>query len=349
MNAYPLFDAYPRLRSLLPVAGLLAAPTPLQRLGDTVYLKRDDLSAPDYGGNKIRKLDLILADAQQRGVQELVAFGYAGSNFVAATAWHARKLGLSTAGFLLPQIDAPYVADNLAVALHTGARLQLRHSSAALGVNVLAHSAACLLRGRGWPLWIPPGGSSPRGVAGFINAALELRAQIDAGQMPAPQRLYIAFSSMGSVAGLALGLHLAGLDTRIIAVQVVGDEHASRAGLARLLARSGAFLGAADPALRGLADAALARVEIRTQFYGGEYARATMASKAAMQRFMRDSGARADSAYTGKALAALYDDLDAGWQGTALYWHTFNAHGLPAGVTPPDPRSVAPALRSYLR
>src|SRR3546814_2777667 len=61
---------------------------------EQIYIKRDDLSAADYGGNKIRKLDFLLADALARGRRELTVFGYAGSNFVAASAWHGSQLGL---------------------------------------------------------------------------------------------------------------------------------------------------------------------------------------------------------------------------------------------------------------
>lgn len=345
--AYPLLDAHPRLRAKLPVAGLLAGPTPLLPLADDLFFKRDDVSAAEYGGNKIRKLDFLLAHAQARGVRELIAFGYAGSNFVAATAWHAHRMGLATRGYLLPQVNAPYVADNLAVGLHARASLHQHASTAALIAHAMADSTACALAGRGWPHWIPPGGSSPRGVAGFINAALELRMQIDAGLMPEPDHLYIAFSSMGSVAGLALGLQLARLRTRIVAVQVVADAHASHHRLRSLLERSCAFLGKADPALRGLAAASLAAVQIRTEFFGGEYARATPAVRGAMQKFATESGARADSAYSGKALAALYHDRDVGLRGITLYWHTFNAHGLPPGVTRPARGQVPQGLRTY--
>src|SRR3546814_17909174 len=93
---------------------------------EQIYIKRDDLSAADYGGNKIRKLDFLLADALARGRRELTVFGYAGSNFVAASAWHGSRLGLRVSTGLLPQRSADYIVDNLSISLHCGTPLFAR-------------------------------------------------------------------------------------------------------------------------------------------------------------------------------------------------------------------------------
>lgn len=348
MRTYPLFDAFPRL-GVFPRAGLLDGITAVQPLrgADGIWIKRDDLSAADFGGNKIRKLDLLLAQAQADGRRELLAFGYSGSNFVAATAWHGRKLGLATHAVLLPQADAPYVADNLATGLHVGAQLYLARSTGAAIARAALLSAQCLLRRRQTPLWIPPGGSSPLGTLGFVNAAFELKAQIDAGLMPVPTRLYVAFSSMGTVAGLAIGLALAGLPTRIEAVQVVGPEFASRAKLDRLIGRTLRLLQCIDPSA---CPSRTSEVRIREEFFGSGYALASVATKASMQRFEADTDARSDSAYSGKAIAALYADHDAGrLQTPALYWHSFNAHARPPGVDPLPPQRLARFVTTSLR
>lgn len=352
MNAYPLLQSHPALASALPAAGLLRGPTPVLALGEGLWVKRDDLSAADYGGNKVRKLDFLLAAARARGVRELLTFGYAGSNFVAATAWHGRRLGLGTIAYLLPQVHAPYVADNLSVSLHAGAQLYGVPTPARIGAAALVRSAVSLLRHARVPQWIPPGGSSPLGVAGFVNAALELCAQVQAGVLPEPERIYVAFSSMGTVAGLALGLERCGLRSRVVAVQVVDERFASAPKLEALLRRSAALLGRHDARFAALAGPALTRVQIRREFFGDEYGRPTPAASAAMQRFERASGARADSAYSGKALACLYHDLDSDLDGDraarpVLFWHTFNAHGLPQGVQRAQASQLPAALRGY--
>lgn len=342
--SYPLFEAHPAL-AVLPRAGLLRAPTRIEALAghEGVWIKRDDLSADGFGGNKIRKLDLLLADAKARDRRTLLAFGYSGSNFVAATAHHGRALGLHALGLLLPQAPAPYVGDNLAVASQAGASLHVGATTAALVRRALALSLHRLAREHRWPYWLPPGGSTPLGALGFVNAAFELREQIERGELPKPSRLYVAFSSMGTVAGLAVGLALAGLgDCRIQAVQVVDDRFASRGKLDALIARTQRLLRHHDPRLSAIA----AAVDIRTEYFGPAYAVATPDATAAMRRFVADSGARCDSAYTGKALTALYADLDRGPAGPLLYWHSFNAHGLPAGVHPLRDAALAPFLLS---
>lgn len=338
-----LLDAHPQLARDFPVAGLLAAPTPIEPLRDVdgVFIKRDDLTATDYGGNKIRKLDFLLAHARARERRTVVAFGYAGSNFVAATAWHARKLGIRTIGGLLPQVPADYVVDNLSVSIAAGADLFLRESELAL----IATAALRSLRTAA--TWIPPGGSSAVGSLGFVNAALELKAQIESGAMPPPAQIVMPFSSMGSVAGLAAGLALAGLRARIIAVQVVDAQRASRAKLAKLIDQLVRLLRSHSIQIAD-ASALVGRVDIRGEFFGGEYARADATIKAAMERFARASGTRVDSAYTGKALAGLYADLDSDRLARpALYWHTLSKSVLPAGVQRARAEQAPAALRRY--
>ena len=328
-SAYPLFDAYPRLATL-PRAGIFTTATLVQPLPghDRAWVKRDDLSNAEFGGNKIRKLDLLLGEAQAQQRRCLLAFGYSGSNFVAATAWHGHRLGMDTIGLLLPQADAPYVADNLATSRATRAELGFGGSTGALVAQAVARSLRRLATQGRWPYWMPPGGSTPLGALGFVNAAFELRAQIDAGLCPEPERIYVAFSSMGTVAGLSIGLVLAGLRSRVVAVQVVSDRFASRAKLDALIARTQRLLQQLDPAIPAKA----APVEIRTEFFGSEYAVPTEATQTAMQAFGQETDARSDSAYSGKALACFYADLAADCSRPALFWHTFNAHARPSGA-----------------
>lgn len=325
-KAYPMFEAYPRL-AVLPLAGIFTAATPVQALAShgSAWVKRDDLSHAEFGGNKIRKLDLLLGEALAQQRRCLLSFGYAGSNFVAATAWHGRRLGMDSIGLLLPQADAPYVADNLATSRAAGAELAFGRSTTGLVAQAVARSARRLLGQGRWPYWMPPGGSTPLGALGFVNAAFELRAQIDARLCPEPERIYVAFSSMGTVAGLAIGLTLAGLRSRVEAIQVVSDRFASRGKLDALIGRTQHLLRQLDPAIPAMA----APVEIRTEFFGSDYAVPTEATKAAMQVFEGITGARSDSAYSGKALACFYADLAAGKPDKALFWHTFNAAARP--------------------
>lgn len=344
---YPLLDAHPALAVALPTPLGLLRPTPLESVDGWpgVRIKRDDLSADGYGGNKVRKLDFLLADARDRGRRSVLCFGYAGSNFVAATAWHAHAIGLRTLGFLLPQAPADYVVDNLRTALIHGAELHGARTTPGLVALAVArslrHAAGC---GQ-WPVWVPPGGSSPLGAIGFVNAGLEFARQLAGDDGPLPERIYIAFSSMGSVAGLALGLELAGLPVRVHAVRVVDAAMADERKLATLIRRTARRLAQGDCAVD--AAAALERVEIRGDYYGPGYAQATPAVHGAIRQFGERTGLRADSAYSGKALGCLMDDLADSPGRPVVYWHTF-AGAPAAGPGAPVPPGVPRLLRHHL-
>ena len=171
----------------------------------TLHVKRDDLSGTTYGGNKVRKLEFLLADALRRETDTVITFGCAGSNHAIATALYAKECGLRTVAMLTPQTNSHAVQKNLRA--HLVAGTELRHCS---DDNDARRSAAEYVRGRraaGFPepVIVPGGGTSGLGALGFVNAALELSAQIDAGQLPEPELVYVALGTMGTAAGLAIG------------------------------------------------------------------------------------------------------------------------------------------------
>ena len=222
----PLFEEYPLLREKLAYVPLGEFPTPVQkleRLGaelgiSQVYIKRDDLSGKLYGGNKPRKLEFILGDVLRSRAKEAMTFGGAGSNHALSTAMYAREVGLKSISMLMPQPNARYVRRNLLMSHYCGAELHPCGSGLESVRNMpLVYAAAIyqllrhrLRKGR-LPYFIPPGGSSLLGVVGFVNAALELGRQIAGGEMPEPEYIYVACGTMGTAAGLTLGLRAARL------------------------------------------------------------------------------------------------------------------------------------------
>src|SRR5690606_22015855 len=97
-----------------------------------------------------------------------------------------------------------------------------------------------------FPQVIPPGGSSPIGCCGFVNAAFELKAQVEAGLMPAPDELYVASGTMGTCIGLLLGLRAAGMKTRVQAVRVTDPPYTSEEKGRKLYAATQALLREGD-------------------------------------------------------------------------------------------------------
>src|SRR5688572_14547540 len=180
-NRRPLFEYYRGLDVKIPLVRLAELPTPVRRLSklesrtaaQNFWMKDDGTSSPFYGGNKVRKLELLLAAAKKANAKEVLTFGYAGSNHATATAVHASRLGIHSTSILLPQQNAGYVRKNLLVSLAVGAELHEYPSRTALYVGSLFTLIRRRMRGKA-PMIIAAGGSSPLGTVGFVNAAFEL-------------------------------------------------------------------------------------------------------------------------------------------------------------------------------
>ena len=231
----PLFDAFPQLRSKVSHVQLADLPTPIevlpnfaQHLGFThIYIKRDDLTGKIleggsrlFGGNKIRKLEFLMADALFNGAQSVMTWGMSGSNHVVATAACADYLGLKCFAMLRAQHNSYTVRRNLALMNYYGAQL---HMLTGKEIRDLASTYIFFKEksdNGSYPYFIPTGGSTPVGVLGYVNAAFELKEQIKKGVMPEPDRIYVAAGTFGTIAGLLLGAKLAGLKSKIIGVGI---------------------------------------------------------------------------------------------------------------------------------
>jgi D-cysteine desulfhydrase len=314
----PLLTRFPALRHV----ALASLPTPVDAapmLGPGVWVKRDDLTgsaAVGYGGNKVRKLEFLLAEALHAGRRSVMTIGAAGSNHVLATTLYARAAGLAhTAAVLFPQPPSPAVDARRALFAELGLSRVEVPGKLAVPLGALWLGVRALATGHGWPMWIPTGGSSPTGALGYVNAALELADQVAAGTLPVPSRLYVPLGSAGTVAGLVVGLRLAGLATRVVAVQVVPRPWMTAGACLRLARRTAEKLGAPPPVAADL--------EVETAQLGGGYGETTPAADAAAAR-AAEAGLALETTYGAKALAAL---LAAKRGEDVLFWHTFSRYG----------------------
>ena len=322
--------AHPRLAQRLRKHSFASIPTPVSHheiefasKTRCLVVKHDDQTSSIYGGNKVRKLEYIFQRAKERGAERVATFGAAGSNHALATAILAKELGFACTCFLAHQKPNPNIPKMLETHLHLGTEL-VRYGG---GINQLALFRRYLQNRKTWV--IPLGGSSWLGAIGFVNAGLELSAQITSGELAAPDRIYIANGTMGSVAGLALGLTLANLNTQIHAVRVADNRFAKREVLDKLMQKIVALLNAYDPTIPAqLADST--NIVWRDEFYAGGYAIVDEATERAV-KFARDNlGLALDTTYTGKAMAALLHDIDSsGTDTTNLFWNTYNSRPLP--------------------
>lgn len=325
-----LANRYPRLAGKLRKRSFASLPTPISHheidlpAGNrSIAVKHDDQTADVYGGNKVRKLEYLFQRAKERGAERVATFGAVGSNHALATAIFAKEFGFDCTCFLAHQKRTPNILGTLNMHLQLGTEL-VRYGGSS---NRLELYRRYLRNRKTWV--IPLGGTCWLGAVGFVNAGLELAAQIAAGDTRLPDRIYIANGTMGSVAGLAVGLALANLSIEIHAVRVADNQFTKREVLDRLMAKTAMLLNRLDTSIP--ADSAT-RTNIiwRDEFYAGGYAVVDDATTRAVI-FARDYlGLALDTTYTGKAMAALLSDLNESDAGTTtLFWNTYNSRPLP--------------------
>jgi D-cysteine desulfhydrase len=333
-----LAAAYPQLSSRLPKLRLAELPTPLDTLtlhtasGEhRISIKRDDLTGKLYGGNKVRKLEYLLHKAQRRNIRHVATFGTVASNHAVATTLYARSLGCKCTCFLSHQTKTASAAKALNLHLQHATHIVPYGGSRKKRVATLREhlSGRCVFL-------IPPGGSNWLGAVGFVNAGLELAAQIDAGDIGIPDRLYVANGTMATAVGIALGLALAGLPTEVHAVQVTESFVSSPESMRRLLDKTAFALHQLDASVPiDLADRANYR--FRTGFLGDGYAKTNDATERAIAIASDKLGICLEGTYTGKAMAALLQDLDENRDGrtNVLFWNTYNSRPLHADMKRP--------------
>ena len=325
-----LAAAYPLLADQLPKVTLADLPTPVSTVQfdtivgpRTVSIKHDNVSNAQYGGNKIRKLEYIFQRARARGAERVATFGAVGSNHALATAIFAKRSGLGCTCFLAHQKRTP----NIPTTLNMHRKLGTEIVALGSGVDRLATLRHYLHGRRSWV--IPLGGSSWLGATAFVNAGLELAGQIATGDIARPDRIYIATGTMGSAAGLALGLALAELPTELHAVRVVDQDYGSPSAFDRLMRKTAMMLNRLDSSIPAdLADRA--RVRWRDDYFAGGYAVFDEVISNAVALAADQLHLALETTYTGKALAALLGDLlSAQFAGeNYLFWNTYNSRSL---------------------
>jgi D-cysteine desulfhydrase len=194
-----------------------------------MYVKRDDLTGSDLTGNKVRKLEFLLADALATGSDTILTCGAAQSNHARATAIAAAKLGLDTWLFLRTRDPAnpPPSEANILLDRLVGAKIVwLSFEEYGNRAQVLASEAESLRKLGRTPYVIPEGGSNAVGAWGYVRAAEELAQDLSIlpGDPERPATLIHATGSGGTTAGLILGAKLLGLNGRVVGINVCNDR-----------------------------------------------------------------------------------------------------------------------------
>jgi D-cysteine desulfhydrase len=276
-----------------------------------------------YGGNKVRKLEWLLADARARQRRTILTAGGLGTNFGLATALYARELGIATEIALVDQPRDEHVGEQLE-RLRALAALHFTHTRARTVVTLAALAVRVALRDRRAPLVLRPGGSSPLGALGYVEAALELAEQVQANEVPEPARIVVATGSGGTAAGLALGLALAGLRTRVTGVIVAHQLRLDAPAIARLAGRSARLLARRGAQLPPEATVGAADLDMTREFLGPGYGHPTAAGEQAQRLAGERAGLVLDPVYTAKGLAGALA-IAARGGGPVLFLNTYDA------------------------
>jgi D-cysteine desulfhydrase len=282
-------------------------PTPLFRhpaldalVGCELWVKRDDMNAGPEAGNKVRKLEYLLADAEQQGATVVITCGGLQSNHARATALLARQRGLDALLLLRSSEPAPrYDRGNAFLDRLVGARIRIITPEMYRDRDRLMLEAAGELSRQGErPYVIPEGGSNGLGAFGYVEAMREVRAQLDRGEAGGPARFDAvahACGSGGTAAGVWIGAAEHGVAEQTLAFAVCDDSAYFEAAITRIRTEAVA-LGAPR---------ACNQLRVLDRWKGPAYAVADAAQLEFIRQVARRSGLLLDPVYTGKALYGL--------------------------------------------
>jgi 1-aminocyclopropane-1-carboxylate deaminase/D-cysteine desulfhydrase-like pyridoxal-dependent ACC family enzyme len=311
----------------------LSRPTPVERLdglsdesGSELWVKRDDLTADLYGGNKVRKLEFLLADARRRGCKSIVTTGAYGSHHVLATSLFGAHWNFNVHAVVVAQPWTPHVEENLRCVFGAGTEVHRASAWPIVATKTASLMAGLTARGLS-PYWVPHGGSSTVGTLGYVEAGLEIAGQIDSGEIPEPSAIYVALGSGGTVAGLTVGLAALGFTTPVIGVRVTPRLVCNRTVVVSLINSTVRYLRNIDRSFPDVAKGAGRLLKIDSDHYGGGYGVVDAPTTEALKR-SEGSGLVLDPTYTGKAFAAFLDAAGSTRHGRLLFWNTLSSADL---------------------
>jgi len=296
--AFDRLDTLPRERLGLLPTPLVAAPQLGKAIGlADLWIKRDELIGFGFGGNKVRGLELLLADARAHEADIIVTGAGAQSNHVRATAAAAAHVGLEATAVYWGE-EPPAAQGNLRLSRLLGAATRFtNHADRSQVDHAIAELAGELRAAGRRPYTIPRGGACALGVLGHVLAARELHLQCASLGLRA-RTIFLAVGSGATLAGWLLGSALLGAAWRVEGVTVSRPAREVRTRVAMLAGEAAELLGVPS----AVTDA---EVVVHDGFIGEGYGVPTAAGDAAIALAARTQGLFFDPTYTGKAFAGL--------------------------------------------
>lgn len=334
MSGYPtpeLFRSFPELRERIPWVSLARA-TPVHRLARLesylhaapIWIKRDDQTSDVYGGDKARKFEFVFGQVLRHGARRVLSFGAVGSSHCLAVSAFSHHFHLKPILAMVRQRQRRNVQRILQIEHELGADLH-RLDGGPAAVWRLGRSILSRLEGDSdsrFPHVLWPRRTARLGALGYVNAAYEIKRQINCGILPEPERIYVSVGTGSTLAGLALGCRLAGIGSHLVGV--VG---AHRHGVAPLrLAHDAARH--LRKRTRRFPSKVLNDVEMSVvHHYAGGPSRETSSAQHAMGLLRDLENIDLDPSYSSRTMAAMIEDVrENRVTGPVLFWHIHPAH-----------------------
>jgi D-cysteine desulfhydrase family pyridoxal phosphate-dependent enzyme len=318
------------MKTIPPRVKIAYLPTPIEPLprlsaalgGPNILIKRDDLTGLAFGGNKTRKLEFLLADAQAQGAHTLITAGAVQSNHCRQTAAAAARFGLGC--ILILYGDQPAgLSGNLLLDQLLGAEIVWTTRPERDKILKETFDAAWTVGRR--PYLIPYGGSNHLGAAAYAYAMQEMVAQFAVSPgLSSPNWIVFPSSSGGTQAGMALGARMFGFPGKVLGISVDELQDVLQSRVANLANLTAEYL---DETIHFSPE----DIFVNADYLGGGYGVVGEPEREAVLMFAKLEGMLLDPVYTGRAAAGLIDLIRRGSftkQDTVLFWHTGGSPAL---------------------
>lgn len=283
--------------------------------GPQIWIKRDDCSGLASGGNKTRKLEFVLGDALAQGADTILTTGGIQSNHARQTAAACARLGLRCILFLIAPpngaTDIYKTSGNILLDKIFGADIRIIPQGTDSNIE-MATCAKEITNGGGKPYVVPLGASTPAGALGYVACALEIITE-----NPRTSHVISAAGSGATQAGLVAGFAALGADVLCEGIDIDAERDRTEQRTRDLLPDIMSLIGASNKILPP--------VIVRDGFAGEGYGIISQMAQEAIQQVALSEGIILDSAYTGKAMAALISEVKEGRYGkddVIVFLHT---------------------------
>jgi D-cysteine desulfhydrase family pyridoxal phosphate-dependent enzyme len=282
-----------------------------------LWIKRDDMTGPSFGGNKTRKLEFVIGDAKEHGCDTLVTVGAVQSNHCRQTAAAAAATGMRSVLLLGGEEPETYTGNLLLDRLY-GAELKFFPDDDFMSLNEKLSVVVATLEDIGLkPYAIPAGAATPIGSLAYAAAMEELKGQLESTAF-SPEHIIVATSTGGTLAGLIAGARISGFDLQIMGLSVYDASESAASRVRQLVQRMCREYPSLVPKFSP-------EISITDRYIGEGYAKMGDTERKAIGMFAKLEGILLDPVYTGKAGVGLIEMALSGEipaDSPTLFWHT---------------------------